>query len=750
MRRQVVKELRILAEDGQASWLRAKGSTTLPAIERLVSSHHQLDPTARPDAQLVCDEIEEACSSLDEEWRNAARIHLGYEWEGFRTPREDEAAEQLTGKRGGRMDGRAYRATVSNEDHKGRRYEGRIYDSWAEVTLTLVADALIVECGGDPEAAVDIEMDDQAALVPAADPRHAAELAGPRLGDLVRAEVSALYQPFTEQEFGKSFFHRDGTDAYIESLASLGAMTLYTGGAISPELHAPLSEKLLARSLKERLATVTGLNDSQIDRVIDALMRTHPTAHLGSIAREFVRQHSDADPHDVNRLEEESQEVFVGEMRDALKAGRDTGEFLALGLGTLTFALRHAGRKPVRILTTSYDDALADTETRVHEYFPDLRSYSFAPLPLGSAADPEEQAVPVYRLNGHVRNGATTDPLIIGEADSLTNHYGARTRLIDRALAETACVFVGTDLTEPDVLAKLATASYPEDLPRFAILLAPELGLDSPYERAKALNLVAQRFLHLGVVPIILDYPHQAPQFLIEVALRVQQGKEGYDSYAKRLQTWWGRWARDFGFPPGQNGRGGKRSQRLQETWNKDLAKVRDIVASEHLGLSAQRPARDERIQVEVWIRNPDERSLVLWCTSDGMSLNSGTAKRCYIYKGEDVPIQRAFREGTPVAGRVNSQAGWRYQLSIPLVLRKDPWFHLPVGVANILSTEGPPTETTNGEGRLDGGLLGSFQERPNFAKDLAALTSAVRKPINELLDPDSPVCRRRRLGRRG
>jgi hypothetical protein len=720
---EVIEELKEFARDGRARWRSFSGRSRLPSIERFVREHHELSSDQRPAADLVCDAIRQACASLpDEDWREAALIHLGFEPNSppGRIAREDDAAQCLLRERG-RMSGRTYRATIAEGRHSGRKYAGNVYDSWSEVILASVAEALISQFGGSLESGEEVRSDDS----------------GPCLGDAVRRETSAFYRPIKIEDFSKSFFHRPSTEAYIDQLASLSGVTLYTGGAISTEVHAPLSDTLVAAALKERLRHgMNELNGPQRKRVIDALMRAYPPAHLGSIAREYVREQMDHDPAEVEALEEEAQRVFAGEFRDALYAGHDTGGFLALGIGVLAFTLRKQDRDPVRVLTTSYDDKIIEAEARVKRYFQDLEDFAFDPRPLEESEEAEAKAVPLYRLNGHVPGGGGPDALIVGEADALTSHYQDRGHRIERALAETACIFVGTELTEPDVISKLVNAPYPEGLPRYALVLPPEFDLAWGEERAKVLNLAARRFLHLGVVPIQIDFPHQAPQFLIEVALRIQQGKDDYRSYATRLQDWWDGWAKKFGFANGRRGAKGRRDRELQEEWMKELEKIRSTVARDHLEIAA---GDDEQIELEVWIRHPDERSLILWSTSDGLWLNSYTADRCYIHKGDDSPVQRSFREGTPVFGKVDPpRGGWRFQLSIPLVLRRHPWHHLPVGVVNILSSKDPPREDDQGKPVGGSGKLGTFSKRRDLAVDLGALTSMIRKPINDLLDPHS------------
>ena len=551
---------------------------------------------------------------------------------------------------------------------------------------------------------------------------------GRRLGDLVRAELAELYQPVRERDFENSFFHRESTDHYIQQLAGLDAITLFTAAAPSPDVHAPLSDKLMARTLRERLRrSATDLKPGQLeqlDMIVDAMMRTFPPAYLGSIARELVRKQSTADRGDLAGLEADAQDVFTRELRDAVEAGRDASRFLALGLGALAFASKKAGKR-VQLLTTNYDDRLAEAEARVHEYFGGLGGYSFAPRSLNATADAADDEVPLYRLNGHIgaQSNGTADPLIIGEADSLTDHYKLRSKVMADALETTSCVFVGSTLDEPDVLSKLVNATYPLGHPRYTILLAPQLGLSDPGDRAKTLNLTALRFLHLGIVPIVIDCPHQAPQFLIEVALRLQH--RDYANYAERLDAWWQQWVEDFGFA----GKAGERNPALQQLWMEQLAEIRETIADEHLELSKSRRRR-EHLQVEMWIRHPGERSLVHWASSDGLWLNAASARRHSIPDAGQDPVQRAFRDGTPIHGPVPQLTGrWHYQLSVPVVLRKEPWHHLPVGVVNILST-GTPTD----------GKLATFHQREGYAKDLLQLASAVKQPVNKLLDPRSGV----------
>jgi hypothetical protein len=746
--RRVVSELGALAGDGQHRWRARRGRSDLSVIEALISK----GSGKQPGPEEVCDAIKDACEGLDAtaEWKRAAKEHLGYGKDAphSRVEREEAAAACLRSPTGsGAMSLSTYRRKSNQEvthGHNGRPYAGKLYDSWSGVTLALVAESLIRNVGADPGATVDGEGE-------ALEERLADPDCQP-LGDIVRHEIAGRYRALSGADLQVSFFHRASTDHYIDAIAALDRVTLYTGVDVSTEVRTPLSDRLMAGTLRERLHARTDLSEDQQTRLVGALMAVYPPSFLGSIAREFVRGHSRIDHHRAPAMEWEARAVFAQDLERSLTAGRSTGGFLALGLGALSFALRKAGRS-VQILTTNYDNRIDQDQSRIYKYFEGLRGFSFAPSALDASPDGDLAAVALYSLNGDLAShgDASSEPLIIGEADALTDHNKPRSELVTRALSETSCVFVGSSLTEPDLLDKLVNTPYRyKHNPRYALVLAPKLDLERPEERelkARALELVADRYLHLGIVPIVIDFPHQVPQFLIEVALRLEQGA-AYKSYPRRLDEWWAWWARHFGFGGRQAEHGGRRRREVQQIWWEELEKVRRRVITEYLGLPAAERDRDEQIQVEVWLRNPRARSLVHSASSEGMWMYANTAHRCSVHEGEEYAVQRAFREGAPIHGPIRQPRGiWRHQMSFPLVLRREPWHHLPVGVVTILSSKDASLKDEKGETVVEGGALGDFPRRDSFAKDLAAMVSEVRKPINELLDPHSRLCRRKQLG---
>src|SRR5262249_46339679 len=139
--------------EGQARWCQFDGGSELVCIERVLRERRGDEDGVRLGADTVSAAIKEACEALDSEWRCAALAHLGYAKNSpnSRVRREENAAACVRGP-DGPISERTYRATLAERRHHGRRYRGRTFDSWSEVTLTLVAEALIGQQGADPVA----------------------------------------------------------------------------------------------------------------------------------------------------------------------------------------------------------------------------------------------------------------------------------------------------------------------------------------------------------------------------------------------------------------------------------------------------------------------------------------------------------------------------------------------------------------------------------------------------------------------
>src|SRR5207302_1124285 len=118
----------------------------------------------------------------------------------------------------------------------------------------------------------------------------------------------------------------------------------------------------------------------------------------------------------------------------------------------------------------------------------------------------------------------------------------------------------------------------------------------------------------------------------------------------------------------------------------------------------------DEEMSIEIWMRNPQKRQLFLWASSDGYWRPSETAPIASLQVRGDV-TQTTFREGRTLRQKLlaGELGRWRYHISTPLVLPDEPpWYRLPVGVLNVMSTK------DNGGLAVLGAELEPFENRRN------------------------------------
>jgi SIR2-like domain len=558
-------------------------------------------------------------------------------------------------------------------------------------------------------------------------------------------------------------FQRDGITQPIEQLASAETLTIFAGAGVSADIGLPLHEDLMPEVLKQialdtfnRKPTVlpeldnltADQRDDYLTSVIGAVHRDS-SVYLASIAHELaaIGALNPAMAHEHAN----SQLVDAVQAANAQRKRGIAGGFLARGVAALAFALlsTKADRR-VQVITTNYDSTfITEAQEKLHKYFPEFSNYTLAPIvwPTSTeakaqgcsqaellrasleAAQTSETQVPVYYANGKLDAG---DTIVAAELDfvdpadtSATEHERHRTReeIIGTALKETDCLFVGSSVTDPDMLARLAQHKE-SGKPRYALLLAPpprnpvKDTARAEKEYSLARKFTEERFRHLGITPITLDFPLQVPQFLREVALRVQQvhRSEDYQAYGDRLAGWWSIWHKHLGFPDERTGEPGQRSTPIQLAWHDYLAELRDGRITEFLNQHAPN-AKKERIMVEVWLRNPRRRnlmspppprkvrSLFLWASSESMWLEGDTALWGPIafMARKHYAAQQSFREGRMHYEPLESRRGhWKYFVSMPLVLQKAPWHHLPIGVVDVFSDAKLPLDATGRRIRND------------------------------------------------
>ena len=487
----------------------------------------------------------------------------------------------------------------------------------------------------------------------------------------------------------------------------------------------------------------SNLRDVVFNQIVEALRSAYPAAYIGSIVRQLADQA--ADQYKAPDYE------LIQQIEHGTEEGFDAGGFLARSVVALAFALKRAN-VDVEVLTTNYDSTISkeDERRKVISYFTDYfegSDYEFAVYRSRSSAGKEDAShIPLVYLNGvgPQKGGGHRDAPVVGEADFFLPGMAApdvapeykrwREGHMMRALEERTCLFVGSSLSDPDVLRALALTKGRK--PRYAIVLAPDregrpggesrlaLSAEDPetsqVSRAIARDLVCQRYLHLGVQPIMVDHPYQVPQLLTEMALRKLEPK--YERYRHRLDRWWGLMAPKMGFetdglPSAQ------RPRQEQESWREMLSQLKSEVRQQCE--TGEHPER-EQVMLEVWVHNPKEHQLFLWATSESLWLHNDTAHECGIEEeGSRFGAQGVFRSGRSHGALIRPQRGrWEYHISIPLTLHGHQWHHLPVGAVSVLSS------------KAKGWLYETSQKQERMEK----LEEVLQERINNVLDPEGAL----------
>jgi hypothetical protein len=531
-----------------------------------------------------------------------------------------------------------------------------------------------------------------------------------------------LYHAVQPQHLDDAFWWRPGTRAYIAQLADETSLTIFAGadGAsdVGEPYHSLVGQLLLASAYSDFPgiaapglpdALEQAVIDQAIARVVAQLDGLSPT-HIGSIVRGLRAIAGQAAGH----LDEADTEIAIhgvvnGVIFPGTRDSRRTSNFVSRSIAELAISLKKEGATAV-IVSAHYDDDLPNEIRELCNSEPDIKRLSDCRY---SAI--EELAVPAVIMLHRDPQTIPERRLMLSELDLFREVVKTTTEDLAPAtwfdelshlLSSSAALFVGTDIRSPALIAALA-GTIGTDHKRYAVVVEDPWRLSESDERAHAAdplelsigelpdeataeaataesekitrslyrNALAARYLHLRVLPIIVDYPYQVPQLLREVRLCATQGPDDYETYADRCDRWWRDNAASLG--QGQSPDSRSTSGTTQDAVSSVLAKLRSDAEAQ--------AGTDERVRVELWIRDPTSRNLFLWAASDGFWFPSSAAPTASL-KIAGGSVQEAFREGRLVSGNIR-QAAWRYYVAAPIALTDPEWHHIQVAVLQVLST---------------------------------------------------------------
>lgn len=452
------------------------------------------------------------------------------------------------------------------------------------------------------------------------------------------------------------FLKNPATQKAIERLSEADALTIVVGAGVSQESGLPDWNGLVSELLKV-VGQQAGAAEEALDRFAQWSIRSDGLPGAGATAKAWLG----AD--------------FTTSIRQELY--RESGSEPRPGATAQCIArLRRAAGPKCEVVTLNYDTllekALRETGFRASE----IKRYVSARK--GRSGD----AV-VRHLHGVLTPTEMDGTVVLSESDYhlMQDKQRWQERYMRDRLKRTACLFVGTSLSDPNLLRYLYRAEL--GAPHVAVFVrqADDWWFSSDYEsvRGPREESVLRRWKAVNVEPLLADYFSQSAQFVSEVARRRELGA-AYVSYHHRLLDWEKQIERTLlSTEPVRFRRTQERVQPLLEAW---CTQVRDYLLDNGAAES------DEHLGLHLWVRDPSARALVRLASSVRLWRDPNTVQRVPISRPTNWVAVEAFCAGTTIAQRPGELSRWNFVLGLPVVLNDDERGRLPVGVLTLASTK--------------------------------------------------------------
>jgi hypothetical protein len=344
--------------------------------------------------------------------------------------------------------------------------------------------------------------------------------------------------------------------------------------------------------------------------------------------------------------------------------------------------LRKAFGPRCEIATTNYDTLLE--AALMGQNLREVRSYV-------SRRKPKNRADPVVRhLHGVLTPDLTRGRIVIGDADYYLMQAPTRWQELyaRQRLEDSLCLFVGTSLSDPNLLRYLYrsrggphVALFVRQGDSWAFRSDLQPGVSESRDQA-----TLARWKAMNVEALRADYYIQSAQFVHEAALMREHGA-AYVPYTTRLREWERQIGKGLMIERPQ-----PRFQAIQEGLFDVLRSWLDELEAY---LVAQGLDQDgELLGLHLWPRRPSARGLVQWGGSDRVWRQPQAAQPVLIDRPTIWVAVEAFCRGVPIVqGIPDGPSRWRHVIGVPIVIEAAPWNHLPVGVLTLASSR-PPEES--------------------------------------------------------
>lgn len=329
----------------------------------------------------------------------------------------------------------------------------------------------------------------------------------------------------------------------------------------------------------------------------------------------------------------------------------------------------------VRVLTTNYDDLLERALRQAGVSSESVKTYV-------SGTRPGPGRFGVTHLHGYAGRDRATE-LILSEEHyhGMQSRDSWQERLMIEQLSKRDCIFIGSSLSDTNLIRYLYRAGKAPERVRTAVFIRQEDQHHEPMKSSRE-RAISERWARCGVQPIFLDHYCDVAQLVYEIRLRrhCEISGETYRPVLDRARAWSKETRRDF-LALGSPSRFRKRQAELSD----ELRDILDRALYRAYGLGAVRNPR-ERLQLVIWLANPDGAQLTGWVHSDRAHRDSSTVQPVRIAADSQWVSVRAYCQGTNFQrDRKIYASRWRFVRGLPLIAETHG--RLPIGCLSLAST---------------------------------------------------------------
>lgn len=493
------------------------------------------------------------------------------------------------------------------------------------------------------------------------------------------------------------FFQQRAVKKAIGRLAKARNLTIFVGAGVGTEIGLPTWPQLVRRLVSDAVAGSKGrawrqpLTPANAE-IVERLLERESLLSAATIAKARLG----------GRFQVALQRALYGtDWGDGtLYVPASGSEYRHLDSTTVeavaavyrAFSETAVGRWSCDILTTNYDLSLEEA----------LGAVGIDAEPWFKDSEPEEGSGiehVVRHLHGMMTSENRTDSVVLTEADY---HEAGADKLswqesyLRRRLSESTMVFVGTSLSDPDILSILFRSA--EDRSR-AVALLVERSLDAgapdipppidPCAETYA-ELSAERWASAGLEILHSDYVSQPRQFLWEVAMHKRD--PGATPYGERLVDWYCTAAAEFPLALATRQEFIAAQDALSDYTAGALDQIRKFVREDgHASID------DESLAIHLWARStlplhigaveePDLCAMAMIVCSDRAWRSPEAVDTRRIMLPTRRAALEAFCDRRVIERSHDGSDQWNYVIAIPIVLAAD-FNRLPVGAMTLAST---------------------------------------------------------------